>query len=143
MKRIFVATDGSDGGTRAIVFAAHLAATSHVPLSIVAVSNPVPSTEMRAFGRMEHMTTGDLIDMEAQNLLRDARDRAALLGATVEKWHALIGDPAEQILEVIGEYKPDLLVVGRRGRGRLAGLLLGSVSQKLVCLSTVPVTVVP
>jgi nucleotide-binding universal stress UspA family protein len=47
------------------------------------------------------------------------------------------------ILEAAGREKPDAIVVGKRGRGRLSSLLLGSVSQKLASLATVPVIVVP
>jgi nucleotide-binding universal stress UspA family protein len=36
-----------------------------------------------------------------------------------------------------------LLIVGKRGAGRPAGLLLGSISQELVTLARVPITVVP
>jgi nucleotide-binding universal stress UspA family protein len=36
-----------------------------------------------------------------------------------------------------------MLVLGRRGRGRLAGLLLGSVSQKLASLAPCSVVIVP
>ena len=36
-----------------------------------------------------------------------------------------------------------MLVVGRRGRGRLSGLLLGSVSQKVASLAPCIVIVVP
>jgi len=36
-----------------------------------------------------------------------------------------------------------VIVVGKRGAGQVAGLLIGSVSQKLVSLSPLPVTIVP
>lgn len=54
-----------------------------------------------------------------------------------------LGNPAEQILEEVGEWHPDLLVVGRAGLGGMSRLLLGSVSAYLVKHSEVPVLVVP
>lgn len=42
------------------------------------------------------------------------------------------GDPADAVLEAAIEKKADLIVVGSRGLGRVKGLLLGSVSQKIV-----------
>jgi nucleotide-binding universal stress UspA family protein len=36
-----------------------------------------------------------------------------------------------------------LSVVGKRGTGRIIGLLVGSISQKLVSLAPIPVTVIP
>lgn len=69
------------------------------------------------------------------------RLRAAAAPPGVERIAAW-GDPAETILECARE-AVDLVVLGRRGRGRLAGLLLGSVSQKLVSLAPCAVMVVP
>ena len=57
--------------------------------------------------------------------------------------HPLVveGHPTEVLLEVARE--ADLLVVGSRGRGELAGLLLGSVSQRCAERASCPVVVVP
>ena len=53
------------------------------------------------------------------------------------------GDPAKVLIETVEREHADAIVVGRRGRGRLEGLLLGSVSQKLSCLAPCMVIVVP
>ena len=57
--------------------------------------------------------------------------------------HPLVvaGPPAEVLVEIACE--ADLLVVGSRGRGAFAGLLLGSVSQRCAERSSCPVVVVP
>ena len=63
-------------------------------------------------------------------------------GCEVERTSRL-GNPAEQILEEVGEWHPDLLVVGRAGMGGISRLLLGSVSTHLVKHASVPILVVP
>jgi nucleotide-binding universal stress UspA family protein len=42
-----------------------------------------------------------------------------------------VGDPAKEILSVAAEEHADIIIMGRRGMGDLAGLLLGSVSHKV------------
>jgi nucleotide-binding universal stress UspA family protein len=49
----------------------------------------------------------------------------------------------QTIIDIAQEKQADAIVVGRRGAGRIAGLLLGSVSQKLVSLVPLPVIVIP
>jgi len=54
----------------------------------------------------------------------------------------LEGPPAEAILTVAETRKVDLIVMGTRGLGRLAGLLIGSVSQRVVSQAGCPVLLV-
>ena len=143
MEKIFVATDGSEGGKRAVSYAARLAANTRGELSIVTVTAAAPSAAWREYAQAEHLAVGDLIEVEAEDVLQKARALALKEGTVPADCHALVGDAAEQILDLIVESKPGVVVVGRRGRGRLVGLLLGSVSQKLASLSPVPVIIVP
>ena len=52
------------------------------------------------------------------------------------------GSPAEAIIEVAKTRKSDVIVMGSRGLGKLAGLLLGSTSQKVVAHAPCPVLIV-
>ena len=51
------------------------------------------------------------------------------------------GDPAEEILALAREQPIDLICLGARGRGRVTGALLGSVSTAVLHHSPVPVVV--
>jgi len=51
------------------------------------------------------------------------------------------GDPAEEILDVVRSQPVDLVCMGARGRGRITGALLGSVSSAVLHHSPVPVVV--
>jgi nucleotide-binding universal stress UspA family protein len=52
------------------------------------------------------------------------------------------GDPAREIITAAKDRQADLIVVGNRGHGRLTGLLLGCVAQKVISLAHCPVVVV-
>jgi universal stress protein A len=51
------------------------------------------------------------------------------------------GDPAEEILALVREQPVDMICMGARGRGRVSGALLGSVSSAVLHHSPVPVIV--
>ena len=143
MERIWVATDGSEAGARAVAFAARIAAGLRGKLTVLTVFNPLLDSDLRKFANLEHATLGDMIDVEAEEIFQGAAVVTAKEGVTIDKCESLVGDPAELLLEAIARERPDMIVVGKRGRGQLSGLLLGSISQKLVSLSVVPVIVVP
>lgn len=52
------------------------------------------------------------------------------------------GDPAEQIIAFAGKRKCDLIIMGCRGIGTLRGVILGSVSQKVLHGTQCPVLIV-
>jgi nucleotide-binding universal stress UspA family protein len=56
---------------------------------------------------------------------------------------AAAGGPAHVIADLARRSNADLIVMGTRGRGQVAGLLLGSVTQRLLHLAHCPVMAVP
>jgi nucleotide-binding universal stress UspA family protein len=80
-------------------------------------------------------TQGRLRWAVGKRLMSDARARAE--GKAVQKVRTITraGDPAREILSVAGEEHADIIIMGRRGLGNLAGLLLGSVSHKVAQLA--------
>jgi nucleotide-binding universal stress UspA family protein len=67
-----------------------------------------------------------------EEIVRRATDRAKAGGATGIKTHMESGDDADTILDVAEADDVRMIVMGSRGLGRVRGLVLGSVSQKVV-----------
>jgi nucleotide-binding universal stress UspA family protein len=137
VKRILVADDGSDAALAAVEIAAELAAKTGAELIALAVIDPsrIRTADVSNLARAEK-----LADVEAFETLIDgsasylARCEAAAKRAGVERFRSTrrAGDDAAlEITDFAYAQDIDLIVVGSRGRSRLPGLLLGSVSQKL------------
>ena len=142
MQRIIVATDGSPGASRAIDTAVTMAKASGYELVILTVGGNMTGAELRRLASAE----GDLakaLESAADLILSRARKRARRGGVSAVRTLSGWGDPAEAIIDAVKREKADVLVVGRRGRGRLSRLLLGSVSQKLASLAPCKVMIVP
>jgi nucleotide-binding universal stress UspA family protein len=137
IRNFLVATDGSESAGRALDVAAAMAKAAHGTLRILTVGESQAALQQTDFTPAEGKT--DL----TERLLQEAQQRAGWTGVkpvkTLQRW----GDPTQAILDTIMEEKVDAIVIGRRGRGRLSGLLLGSVSQKLIGLAPCAVIVVP
>lgn len=142
MKHILLATDGSSGADRATEVAAKLAKAMGAQLSILTVSGNLSADEMRQLKRAEG-DLGDALEGLSKHVLWNAAERAKRTGVSKATMHSAWGDAAEQIIEVASREQADAIVMGRRGCGRLAGLLLGSVSQKVVTLAPCTVIVIP
>lgn len=144
LQNFLVAVDGSDSSNRAIDVAAEMAKAAGGTLSIVNVATPLTEDQKAEFKRIAG-ELADAADVLAQRTLKDAQQRAGWSGLPASKISAMFrwGEPTEVIIDCIVSEKMDAVVVGRRGQGRLAGLLMGSISQKLATLSPCAVVVVP
>ena len=80
-------------------------------------------------------TQGRLRWAVGKRLMSDARARAKEKGIQKVSTIARVGDPAKEILSVAGEEHAEIIIMGRRGLGDLAGLLLGSVSREVTHLA--------
>ncbi len=154
MRCIVAATDGSDAADRAIDFAADLASKFGAGLVLTYViapaatasahTSPVRSlANVRAPTRIEDASLSEVVREMAEELLRKAKGRAEARGALHVDIAVRVGEPTEVILALAEERKADTIVLGKRGQGRLAGLLLGSVSQRVTTLARCAVVVIP
>ena len=142
MKRILVATDGSDSANRAVETAADLAKRLGAELIIVNVEQGYLGPELPE----PPATTdriGDILEARSREILLRAKRLAEQSGMTGIRTVSGLGDAAAFIVDVAQREAVDLVVLGKRGRSKLAGILLGSVSQRVATLAPCSVQVVP
>lgn len=133
---ILVAVDGSDGSLRALAHAIDVAADGRASLLVLNVQQSI--TPGRFVSR-------SMIREYQQNQARAAlrRARAFVRRHRVDAtFHVLVGEPAPSIARFAKDRGCREIVIGSRGLGKIAGLLLGSVVTKVIHLSPCPVTVV-
>ena len=142
MKLIVVATDGSTGGNKAVDYSSNLAKALDYPLIILTVCGEHEYRALEKTSSQKH-TIAEEVDQFANQILISSKARAEeIIGKPVRiemRW----GDPASEILRTAEETKCEILVLGRRGRGLIKNLLIGSVSQKIVSLAPCATVVIP
>lgn len=133
-----VGVDGTDGGDRALV-AAELAATARYGLIVVHVSHVPTPVAITGAGAGAFAATGD----EVADTCHMACE-VTFAGADVP-WSFDIrhGDPATELLRAGADHDAAAIIVGRHGHHRLARLVLGSITNRLVHHADRPVLVVP
>jgi nucleotide-binding universal stress UspA family protein len=138
MQTIIVGIDGSEAAAAALEFAAQEASIRHARLRAVAVwvmgLSPVGALNPSDFVA-SYRTVAEDAAREAQERLDSAWPD---VDGAAEAWE---GIPADVLISLAKA--DDLLVVGNRGRGDVASLVLGSVSHHVVRRARCPVVVIP
>ena len=140
MSRIVVGVDGSKGSEEALRFALAEARLRGASLRLVAAW----ATPTTAYAGMGYVPTFDLREVEAEAAELKLQAAVAVLGddpGVAIETVAVEGHPADMLLaQAVGA---DLLVVGTRGHGGFASLLLGSISHQVAQHAPCPVALVP
>lgn len=135
--RILVAVDETPAAAFALRHAVPYAIDQRSQLTLVTVV-PAPPRMVAAAG-VSPQQMAEEMERDAERHLRQvASTLPRELSVTTILRH---GDPAEEILAVVRGQPVDLVCMGARGRGRISGALLGSVSSAVLHHSPVPVVV--
>ena len=138
MLRVLLPTDGSENSLRSVGYLIRKASLYTEPLEIhlLNVQHPFPGTIHGVHAQAEsyHHDEG----IKALAAARKALDDAGVKYA----FHIIVGDAAEVIARFVKDKKIEQIVMGTRGAGSIASMLLGSVATKVLHLVDVPILLV-
>ena len=138
MLKVLIPVDGSDNSLRTVGFVIRKAALYKEPLELhlLSVQRPFPGTVRGVHGEAEkyHHDEGIKALAGARKLLDDAGLKYV--------YHISVGEAGEVIAHFVTDKNIEQVVMGTRGAGAVANMLLGSVASKVLHLVDVPVTLV-
>lgn len=137
--RILVPTDGSDETERAVRHAAELAAAHDAEIHCVYVVNTASFASLPMETSWEGIS--DVLEEEGDAALQRAQEIAGEYGVACRTL-LIEGSPGKEIARYAEDEDCDLVVMGTHGRGGIDRLLLGSVAERVVRSSAVPVLTV-
>lgn len=138
--KILVTVDGSDISLRALKYALGLAKQFAKP-GVVTVLHVDPPAFPGVERRLGHQAIADYHAANHEHALAPARAMLKRSKLAVDEVHA-VGEIAETILDVARRRRIDLIVMGSHGRSAVKGVLLGSVSTKVIAQTDIPVTII-
>jgi nucleotide-binding universal stress UspA family protein len=137
-EKILLAVDGSEHALHAAHTAAELARTvNSKEFRIVVAYNFIPPY----LGEPNMQYAIEARMQEANSILENAVKAVDEIPCEIQT-ELIEGSEAEAIIDVASTFRSDVIVMGSRGHGTLAGLLLGGTSQKVVAHAPCPVLIV-
>lgn len=139
IKKILVAVDMSEHSKKAFDYASLLSGRCSAELVIANVIDPF---ERVASSKEKLKEKTETLQNDSWKKLDSYADEAKAGGVKNVRVERMEGDAAEKILNLSRREKPDIIVLGSRGRGTFKELLLGSVSHKVTNHAESPVMIV-
>ena len=150
IQRILVAIDNEAESNMVAEAALQLVEQLHTGVALVSVvERPIVMMNTDIMGMGMGMNENVLLESEIEGGQKKIFGRIhQKLTNTIFSEHQVTtyimeGTPEDEILEVAKLYKADLIVVGTHGRTGVEHFLIGSVSEKVIRHSLIPVFVVP
>jgi nucleotide-binding universal stress UspA family protein len=138
MKTILVATDFSDAARNASKYAIELAKIVKAKVVFFhAYHIPVTVSETPVIIDYPELEETNLELLKHEKIMLDPGNDLEI------EYLTTAGLAVDEILEIEKKDKPDLIIMGMSGTGKLSELLLGSVSTTLIGKTTTPVLVIP
>lgn len=140
--KLLVATDGSKSALRAVKRAIELveqSTTKANSITLISVHDDAGIRHAKAFVGNSAVTDylRELSDKELKPAMK-----ALNASGLKHDMAILIGNVSREILSFADKGKYDMIVLGSKGRGAVADLLLGSVAQRVLAHATQPVLLV-
>jgi len=138
MLKVLIPVDGSENALRAVKLVVRKGSMYKEPLEIhlLNVQHPFPGTVRGVHAESEkfHHDEGIKSLAAARKVLDDAGMKYV--------YHIIVGDASEVVAHFVKDKQIEQLVMGTRGAGAVANMLLGSVATKVLHLVDVPVLLV-
>ncbi|NJD76015.1 MAG: universal stress protein [Candidatus Methanoperedens sp.] len=138
-KKILISTDGSEYTKNAVEYGIELAKSTEAKLYTIYVVDTAAFASIPMDAAWESMY--ELLKQEGDEATKYVAEKALAEGLDIERL-TVEGHPAEEIIKYAEQNSVDVIVMGTLGKTGLDRFLLGSVAEKVVRTSKIPVLVV-
>jgi nucleotide-binding universal stress UspA family protein len=143
LKKILWPTDFSDPADRAMDVAVRLCSVFSAELIMIHVVSPIQAAPAGPGGAgLQYQKLFDEMVAAAENTIREWRQNK-VPSEISSRYQVLIGNPAEQIVEIARKESADIIVIATHGLTGWRRFIFGSVLERVVRLATCPVLTIP
>lgn len=136
MRKVLLPVDGSDSAFQATLYVMDFV-QKHGPLEVHVVNVQPKPLEWQTRGTDKEVIN-DPQAIEAHMVMKPIL-HALNEEEIAHQTHIKLGDPAEVLAALADELGCDHIVMGTRGLGAISGIVLGSVTRKVLHLTRIPV----